>query len=110
VLVYIRRLKQREEQPNAHLPLTVGDNALDQRARDRVLRPGGHAQVRDTWTRKTPREASIGVQAGFGGEVPDFLGCLDLPIKRASVAARYRFEPVYYRMYQKLKQNVFYYS
>lgn len=48
--------------------------------------------------------------AGFGGEVPDFLGCLDLPVKRGSVAARYRFEPVYYRMYQKLKQNVFYYS
>ena len=45
---------------------------------------------------------------GFGGEVVDFLGCLDLPIKRARAAAWYRFEPVYYRLYYKLKHDVFY--
>ena len=47
-------------------------------------------------------------KVGFGGEVADFLGCLDLPIKPVQAAAWYRFEPVYYRLYQKLKQNVFY--
>jgi peptidoglycan pentaglycine glycine transferase (the first glycine) len=45
---------------------------------------------------------------GFGGEVTDFLGCLDLPIKKARAAAWYRFEPAYNRLYYKLKGNVFY--
>jgi peptidoglycan pentaglycine glycine transferase (the first glycine) len=45
---------------------------------------------------------------GFGGEIADFLGCLDLPIRRARAAAWYKLEPVYYRLYYKLKNNVFY--
>ena len=45
---------------------------------------------------------------GFGGEILDFLGCLDLPVKSARAAAWRKFEPVYYRLYQKLKNNVFY--
>ena len=45
---------------------------------------------------------------GFGGEITDFLGCLDLPIKNARAEAWYRFEPAYYRLYYKLKSNVFY--
>ena len=45
---------------------------------------------------------------GFGGEVTDFLGCLDLPIKPTRAKAWYRFEPAYYRLYYKLKCNVFY--
>jgi lipid II:glycine glycyltransferase (peptidoglycan interpeptide bridge formation enzyme) len=45
---------------------------------------------------------------GFGGEVTYFLGCLDLPIKNARAKAWYRFEPAYYRLYYKLKNNVFY--
>jgi len=45
---------------------------------------------------------------GFGGEVTDFLGCLDLPIKNTRAEAWYRFEPAYYRLYYKLKGNVFY--
>lgn len=47
-------------------------------------------------------------KAGFGGEVADFLGCLDLPVKPVRAAAWYRFEPVYYRLYYKLKREVFY--
>ena len=47
-------------------------------------------------------------KAGFGGEIADFLGCLDLPVKPVRAAAWYRFEPVYYRLYQKLKHEVFY--
>ena len=45
---------------------------------------------------------------GFGGEVSDFIGCLDLPVRPARAAAWYKFEPVYYRLHQKLKHNVFY--
>jgi peptidoglycan pentaglycine glycine transferase (the first glycine) len=45
---------------------------------------------------------------GFGGEVTDFPGCLDLSLKNTQAAAWYRLEPAYYRMYYKLKGNVFY--
>ena len=45
---------------------------------------------------------------GFGGEISDSLGCLDLPVRRARAAAWYKFEPVYYRLYYKLRNNVFY--
>jgi peptidoglycan pentaglycine glycine transferase (the first glycine) len=45
---------------------------------------------------------------GFGGEIVDSLGCFDLPVKRARAAAWYKFEPVYYRLYYKLNNNVFY--
>ena len=45
---------------------------------------------------------------GFGGEIVEFLGCLDLPIKRARAAAWHRFEPTYYRLHLKLKGDVFY--
>jgi len=47
-------------------------------------------------------------KAGFGGEIADFLGCLDLPVKQVRAAAWYRLEPVYYRLYQKLMHEVFY--
>ena len=47
-------------------------------------------------------------KAGFGGEIADFLGCLDLPVKPVQAAAWYRLEPVYYRLYYKLKHEVFY--
>ncbi len=45
---------------------------------------------------------------GFGGEIVDSLGCFDLPVKRAQAAAWYKLEPAYYRLYYKLKDNVFY--
>jgi len=45
---------------------------------------------------------------GFGGEIVDSLGCFDLPVKRIRAAAWYKLEPVYYRLYYKLKNNVFY--
>jgi peptidoglycan pentaglycine glycine transferase (the first glycine) len=47
-------------------------------------------------------------KSGFGGEAVNFLGCLDLPVKRLRALAWYKFEPVYYRMYYKLKHDVFY--
>src|SRR5215218_2635637 len=45
---------------------------------------------------------------GFGGDVTNFLGCLDLPLKKARAETWYRFEPAYYRLHYKLKGNVFY--
>jgi hypothetical protein len=36
------------------------------------------------------------------------LGCFDLPVRRGRAAAWYEFEPVYYRLYYKLRNNVFY--
>jgi lipid II:glycine glycyltransferase (peptidoglycan interpeptide bridge formation enzyme) len=45
---------------------------------------------------------------GFGGEIVDSLGCFDLPVRRVRAAAWYKFEPVYYRLYYKLRNNVFY--
>jgi peptidoglycan pentaglycine glycine transferase (the first glycine) len=45
---------------------------------------------------------------GFGGEIVDSLGCFDLPVKKTRAAAWYKLEPVYYRLYYKLKNNVFY--
>ncbi|SRR5829696_1279373 len=45
---------------------------------------------------------------GFGGELVDTIGCYDLPVKRARAAAWYKLEPAYYRLYYKLKNNVFY--
>jgi lipid II:glycine glycyltransferase (peptidoglycan interpeptide bridge formation enzyme) len=47
-------------------------------------------------------------KVGFGGDVTDFVGCLDLPIKNARARAWYELEPAYYRLYYKLKKNVFY--
>ena len=45
---------------------------------------------------------------GFGGEISDSLGCFDLPFRRVRAAAWYRLEPTYYRLYYKMKNNVFY--
>jgi peptidoglycan pentaglycine glycine transferase (the first glycine) len=45
---------------------------------------------------------------GFGGDVTDFVGCLDLPVKNARAKAWYELEPAYYRLYYRLKGNVFY--
>ena len=45
---------------------------------------------------------------GFGGDVVEFIGCLDLPVKPRLAAAWYRLEPLYYRAYYKLKNNIFY--
>lgn len=47
-------------------------------------------------------------KAGFGGEIAEFLGCLDLPVNKIAAAAWYRWEPLYYRLYQKLKRDVYY--
>ena len=47
-------------------------------------------------------------KVGFGGEVEDFLGCLDLPVKHARAALWNRIEPLYYRLYQKLRHNLYY--
>lgn len=45
---------------------------------------------------------------GFGGEVVEFMGCMDLPVRPRLAAAWYRLEPLYYRGYYRLKGNIFY--
>lgn len=47
-------------------------------------------------------------KSGFGGEVKEFLGCLDLPVNRFRAQAWYKLEPVYYKVYKRLKRNVYY--
>lgn len=45
---------------------------------------------------------------GFGGEIVDSIGCFDLPVAPLRAAAWYRAEPLYYRLYYKLKNDIFY--
>ncbi|MGH3144424.1 MAG: lipid II:glycine glycyltransferase FemX, partial [Rubrobacter sp.] len=45
---------------------------------------------------------------GFGGDVMEYLGCMDLPVRPRLATAWYDLEPFYYRAYSKLKGNVFY--
>lgn len=47
-------------------------------------------------------------KVGFGGEIAEFLGCLDLPVRKLRARAWYAWEPLYYRAYQKLKRDVYY--
>ncbi len=47
-------------------------------------------------------------KVGFGGEVADFLGCWDLPVKPVPARWWNRMEPVYYRLYYRLKRNIYY--
>jgi peptidoglycan pentaglycine glycine transferase (the first glycine) len=45
---------------------------------------------------------------GFGGEMVDFVGCWDLPVSPVRAALWNRTEPVYFRLHQRLKGDVYY--
>lgn len=45
---------------------------------------------------------------GFGGEVVEFLGCMDLPVRPRLAAAWHGIEPLYQRLYPRLKNDIFY--
>ena len=45
---------------------------------------------------------------GFGGDIVQYLGCMDLPVRPRLATAWYRLEPLYYRAYHKLEGDVFY--
>ncbi len=47
-------------------------------------------------------------KAGFGGEMADFVGCLDLPVRSTRARLWDKIEPVYYRLYQRLRGNIYY--
>ena len=66
------------------------------------------APKREDRTKDNPYYGSYEFKRGFGGEAVDFVGCLDLPIKPRNAALWYSFEPYYYRLYYKLKNNIFY--
>lgn len=55
-----------------------------------------------------PYYGSYEFKRGFGGDLVEFLGCLDLPLKPRRAAAWHELEPLYYRAYYKLKSNIFY--
>jgi hypothetical protein len=38
----------------------------------------------------------------------DFVGCWDLPVSPVRAALWNRVEPVYYRLYQRLKGDIYY--
>lgn len=45
---------------------------------------------------------------GFGGDVEEFAGCLDLPVNLLRARAWNRIEPTYYRLHQRLKGDIYY--
>ncbi len=47
-------------------------------------------------------------KAGFGGEVTDFLGCMDMRVGPLRAGLWNRFEPAYYRLHQKLRGDIYY--
>lgn len=47
-------------------------------------------------------------KAGFGSEIVDFVGTLDLPVKPKHARLWNRWEPLYFRLHQRLKGDVYY--
>ena len=47
-------------------------------------------------------------KVGFGGEIEDYIGCFDLPVKRARAELWNRMEPVHYRLRMRIKHDIFY--
>ena len=47
-------------------------------------------------------------KTGFGGKVYDFLGCLDMTVRPARARMWDRVEPLYFRLHQRLKGDVYY--
>ncbi len=70
----------------------------------------------DTWGIPTPDKLNedhplYGVykfKEGFGAEMADFLGCLDLPVRGTRAKLWDKVEPVYFRLHQRLKGDVYY--
>ncbi|MDP9382483.1 MAG: peptidoglycan bridge formation glycyltransferase FemA/FemB family protein [Chloroflexota bacterium] len=56
-----------------------------------------------------PKYGLYRFKIGFGGEVNEFLGCLDLHVRSARAAAWHRLEPLYYRIYRKLHGGNYFY-
>ena len=66
------------------------------------------APKREDRTKDNPYYGSYEFKRGFGGDVVEFVGCLDLPVRPRLAAAWHGLEPFYYRAYYKLKNNIFY--
>ncbi len=47
-------------------------------------------------------------KAGFGGDVEEFPGCLDLPVNPVRARLWDRIEPTYYRAHQRLRGDIYY--
>lgn len=59
-------------------------------------------------TKDHPYYGSYEFKRGFGGEVIEFVGCMDLAIAPLRAAAWYQLEPLYYRAYARARNNLFY--
>lgn len=62
----------------------------------------------DTLNESHPLYGVYKWKAGFGGEIVDFLGCLDLPVRSTRAKLWDKVEPVYFRIHQRLKGDVYY--
>ena len=62
----------------------------------------------DSLDESHPLDGVYKFKVGFGGEMADFLGCLDLPVKRVRAGLWNRLEPAYYRLHQRLKGDIYY--
>jgi lipid II:glycine glycyltransferase (peptidoglycan interpeptide bridge formation enzyme) len=47
-------------------------------------------------------------KSGFGGEIMDTIGCLDLAVNPVRAKLWNRIEPMYYRLYMRLKRDIYY--
>ena len=47
-------------------------------------------------------------KVGFGGGIADYIGCFDLPIRSVRAKLWNSIEPWYYRLYRKLKGDIYY--
>lgn len=69
---------------------------------------GGGVPDPDNLNEDSPYWGVYRFKAGFGGEIEDYLGCLDLPVYGWRAAVWNRLEPLYYRLYYKLGRGIFY--
>ncbi|MGF1473766.1 MAG: lipid II:glycine glycyltransferase FemX [Rubrobacteraceae bacterium] len=62
----------------------------------------------DELTEDHPMYGIYRFKAGFGGEIADFVGCYDLPVKPVPAKLWNRVEPIYYRLHQRVKGDFYY--
>ena len=62
----------------------------------------------DELTEDHPMYGIYRFKAGFGGEMANFIGCYDLPVKPAQAKLWNKMEPIYYRLHQRVKGDFYY--
>lgn len=62
----------------------------------------------DSLNEQDPMWGLYRFKSGFGGDIAEFVGCYDLPIKQARAWAWYNFEPIYYRIRRRIFNQNYY--